>query len=223
MLIHNDLSYINQDLIQRGLMTKVPHSIRLDSFCSDKQKLENTEFIRTHTKEECQEMFKNRRLQVASEIYQIVKMLSKHYDIGQFEDAGKDTENYDLWFWCNDLYFLTNGKESGRDYSYVTLTIWHEDDIENSERIFKEIKTILSDYSSQNVQAYFQYSQIENKENIEAEALRIFSNVQGLFINYGRHIGKIENYNGEYIFKKKYSKKIYYKISPLDICMNVIA
>lgn len=111
---------------------------------------------------------------------------------------------------------------SGRDYSYITLSLDKEGDAEENERIFAKFKELIADYPAKNIQAIFQYSQVEIADAVKEDAERIFKACEGKFINYGHLIGKLERYESGYIFKKKNAKKYACRIKPMDICTNVV-
>lgn len=222
MILHNDMHYTNSDLIQRGLVSAVPFQVRLTPFYNEEEKKANVAFYQSHTEEEREVRRNEAREYIGSEIIKIVDLLAEHFTIGQYKDRGGNYPNYDLWFWCNDLSNTTNGKKSGRDYSYMTLTICNDKSAENGNRIFDAIRELLADYKAQNVEAFFQYSQVSNESAVEAEAKRIYEACAGKYIKYaGAWLGKLdysEKYG--YTFRKKYAKKVNL-IDALDICVNV--
>lgn len=222
MRLHNDMSYTSPDLIQRGLVSAVPFQVRLTPFYNEEEKNANVAFYQSHTEEEREVRRNEAREHIGAEIVKIVDLLAEHFTIGQYKDRGGNYPNYDLWFWCNDLYNTTCGKKSGRDYSYVTLTICNDKSAENGNRIFDAIRELLADYDAPNVEAFFQYSQVSNESAVEAEAKRIYEACAGKYIKYaGLCIGKLdysEKYG--YTFRKKHAKKVNL-IDAFDICVNV--
>ena len=166
------------------------------------------------------------RQHIAAENLALMEFLEKHFTFGQYKEYRdyKDRKDYTFWFWCNDPYNSTNGRLSGRDYSYITLSLDKEGDIEENQRIFAKLKELLTDYPAKNIQAIFQYSQVEITDAVKEEAERIFKACEGKFINYGHFLtGKLEQDESGYIFRKKNAKKYFYRISPMDICTNVVA
>lgn len=222
MRMHNDMSYTNSDLIQRGLVSAVPFQVRLDRFYDEAEREANKVFHDTHTDDEWVARCDEARERIGAEIVKIVDLIAEHFTIGQYKDRGGKYPNYDLWFWCNNLHNTTCGNKSGRDYSYVTLTICNGKSAENGNRIFDTIRELLANYDAKNVEAIFQYSQVSNESAVEAEAKRIYEACAGKYIKYaGLWLGKLdfsEKYG--YTFRKKYAKKVS-MIDAFDICVNV--
>lgn len=215
MKFTDDMSYINKDLVNRGLAMVVPYSIRLDRYFSDEQKAENARFHAEHTEAEWNARCDEMRKRIAESNVAIMERIKERIKIGQYEkDYPKD---YVLWFWCN--CFDCKGEISGRDYSYITLTFRDRSDYAANEKVYEIIKEILNDCPVDNVQAIFQYESICLDDKIEEEAERFFKDNEGKFVLYcGYAIGKIFKNDSGYYFRKKNAKKYVYDFSPLDIC-----
>lgn len=219
MRIHEDNSYINEKMIGAGLMRKLPHSIRLDVGYTEEQKAANRAYAEKvgHFSQEWKDACEAARQRKAEENLNIVEYLAEHFEIGQFR--GGEYRDCDLWFWCNDLYNTCRDGRSGRDYSYVTLSFVRDDAEMNMENC-KRVMELLRDYPCDLMQATIQWKQEECKENTALVAEKIFQNVKGKFVKIGSTEGKIEKWNDGYIFKKKYSKKYAYRLTPLEICRS---
>lgn len=215
MNYHDDMSHVNKEFLEKGLLKAVPYSIRLDRYFTEEEKAENRACAEKCTREEWNKRCDELRTEIAAENHELMKVLSAKLKIGGYDDSCKD---YDLWFWCNDLYDTTSGKQSGRDYSYITLTFEDKNDYAKNEQIVILIKIILAEYPAKNIQAIFQYSSIENTEIIEKEAERIYQQNIGKFVRWGCSIGRLEKYNGEYCFKKKGAKRYGYIMKPSTVC-----
>lgn len=221
MKIKEDMSHVNQSLIDRGLMKIVPYSIRLDRYFTEEEMAANRKSSYSHSVEEWNVKCEDIRKQIAEENHTLMEHLKELCKIGQYEE---DCNDYDLWFWCNDLYFTTSGKQSGRDYSYITLTFKEEDNHEKKIQLLNKIIEFLNSYKGKNIQAIIQYGQIEVTERIEEEAAKIYNECKEKYVSYRGINGKIEKLNGEYIFKKKYAKRYAYKMKPIDVCeIKVVA
>lgn len=225
MKFHDDMTHIRQELVDRGLMRVVPFQIRLDRFFTEEEMAANKAYAESHSNAEWSVRCDETRQRIANENLALMEFLEKHFTFGQYKEpySYKDRKDYTFWFWCNDLYNTTNGRMSGRDYSYITLSLEKEGDVEENKCIFAKLKELLANYPAKNIQAIFQYSQVEATDAVKEEAERIFKACEGKFINYGRLIGRLERYEGGYIFKKKNAKKYAYRITPMDICVNVVA
>lgn len=232
MRFHDDMSYVGSELVKRGLVRAVPYSIRLDRYFTDEQKKANREYAESHTSEEWGARCDETRKCIAAENFKLMEYLKSFFKFGQY-DKGIGYSDCDLWFWCNDLYNTTNGRESGRDYSYITLTFTNEDNYEANELVYEAIKKLLADYPADNIQAIFQYAQIEIPENVEQEAERICKAGEGTFVMYNGYLtGRLkkydestmvhdENLKGKYIFKRKNAKRYVYVLNPLDVCTGI--
>lgn len=224
MRFHDDMTYIKQELVDRGLMRIVPYQIRLDRFFLREETAANKAYAESHNNAEwsvrCDEMQKR----IATENLALMEFLEKYFTFGQYKEPYnyRDKKDYTFWFWCNDLYNTTNGRKTGRDYSYITLSLEKKEDVEENKRVFAKLKELLANYPAKNIQAIFQYSQVEVTDKVKDEAERIFNLCEGKFINYGHLTGRLERYKGGYIFKKKNAKKYAYRITPMDICVNVV-
>lgn len=219
MRIHEDNSYINNKLIAGGLMRKIPHSIRLDVGYTEEQKAANRAYAEKVglNSQEWKDSCEAARQRQAEENLKIVEYLSEHLTVGAFRMENLD--DCDLWFWCNDLYNTRHDGRSGRDYSYVTLSFVRDDAEQNLENCRRAME-LLAVYPCDLMQATIQWSQEERKENTTRVAEKIFQTYAGRFVKLGNTEGKIEKWDNGYIFKKKYSKKYAYRLTPLEICRS---
>lgn len=211
MKIQEDMSFVETSFVDRGLMRVIPYSIHFDRYFKEEEKAENREYSEKEWNDHCEEV----RERISEENHKLMEYLSQFYKLGQYEHD-EDCDDYDLWFWCN----TTSGNR--RDYSYVTLDFNKDNGYEENIKICEEIRKILENYEAQNIQAVIQYDQAEIKESVEAEAERIYKEHIGKYITYGATTGKLEKRNGEYLFKKKYTKKYAYRLRPIDICSMVM-
>lgn len=219
MKIQEDMSFVETSFVDRGLMRVIPHSICFDRYFTEEEMAENREYSYSHSREEWDIKREETRRKIAEENHKLMEYLKQFYKLGQYDE---DCDDYVLWFWCNVLCNTTNGKQSGRDYSYVTLTFNKDNGYEANIKICEEIRKILVNYEAHNIRAIIQYSQAEINESVEAEAERIYKEHIGKYITYGATTGKLEKRNGEYLFKKKYAKKYAYRLRPIDICSMVM-
>lgn len=222
----DDMSYVDKSLVERGLIRAVPYQIRLDRFFTKKEMEENLAYAESHSEDErlrkCDEMCQK----IAAENIALLEFIEKYFTISPYKGVHSYRDiikDYTFYFWCNDLYNTTGGRLTGKDYSYVTLTLEKKDAVEENELIFEQLKKMFVDYPAKNIQAIFQYEEVENKDAVVKEAERIYKSCEGKFIKYLYSIGKLERYEGGYIFKKKYAKQYAYRVSPIEICANVSA
>lgn len=194
MKFHDDMSFIDQNAVNRGLAHIIPFQIHLDRYFTEEEKSANKAYAESHSSEEWSAHCDAAREKIAAENLALMDFLEKYF---------------------------TFRRLSGKDYSYITLSLDKKGDEKEKERIFAKVKELLADYPAKNIQAIFQYSQVENTDFVKEEAERIFKECEDKFVNYNGMIGKLERYNGEYLFKKKYAKAYGYRVSPMNICTSV--
>ncbi len=224
MRFHDNMIHVNKELAKRGLVKIVPYMVVLDRYFTEEEKTANKAYAENHGATEWIVRCDNARQRIANENLALMEFLEKYFTFEQYKEPYNfhTEKGGTFWFWCNDLYDTTSGRMQGRDYSYITLSLKKNGDIEENERIFAKLKELLTDYPAKNIQAIFQYSQVEVTDAVEKEAKRIFEACKGKFINFCGSTGKLERYKGGYIFKKKNAKMYAYRVTPMDVCINVV-
>ena len=225
MKVVNDLRFVNTDLLVDGIVRAVPNMIRLEWEYTETEKAENRAFCDRYgfNSEEWKKRCEEAREQRAEAILKVLGFLEHFFTIGQLH--GDNGGAYDFWFWCNDLSNTSFAytKKSGRDYSYVTLSSFtgkEERDVENFDYAWKLLEALPIDH----VTATFQYGQKVNEEHAEKVAAEIFERIKGQTVGFEGKIGKIEQRDGgkAYIFRKRYSKKYGYIITPVQLCKELM-
>lgn len=217
MYICDDMSYVKQSFVDRGLAKAVPYMIRLDRYFTEEQKAENAAFAKKvgMPSKQWSEYCEITRQRVAEDNFAAVQALEKEYAIGQFRP---DVKSYSFWFWCNDLSETVRDGRSGRDYSYVTLSM----DVghltrnglyfyrEPKEVIFEKCKRFFEAFSTTSNQAIFQYSNEYDPDAINKAAYEVFEQIDGKWVDYCHINGKITVLKGKgshaFVIRKKYSK-----------------
>ena len=106
---------------------------------------------------------------------------------------------------------------SGRDYSYVRLTLNEELESEKKLSIWDELRSFLAPYEARNVRAIFQVVSRENKPAIMEYAERIYRENEGKFLLYRGAEGKLFRDEAEnYYFRNRGHKKMK-PLEPVDI------
>lgn len=216
MKISNDMGYVNGYNVARGLIRAVPFQVRLDRYFTEEEMTENRAVaellgLGPEWSARC-EKFADR---IGKTIHEVVDRLAEKYRIGQYTPGvGSDC---DLWFWCNCEF--KNG-EHRRKYDYVTLSFMHDDvNVDEHFRIFNELREILAEWDAPNVQAIFQFAEMQIPENVEREAERIYTENDGKFcVLSGFTVGRLGRDENGYFFKKKGAKRYGYRLTSFDVC-----
>lgn len=187
--------YINQDRVGRKLAVVVPNKCAIH--CKRPDAAANVALM-----EKLARIFR---------VYQYDKSIPKY------------SNEYDLFFWCNDLYFTTGGKETGRDMSYITLTVNDKNSIERRFEVFKQLRAILDEYSDDRISATFDYTSKSIPEAEEAEAKRIFAECDGKKCVYAGMVGRLTLDEGGYVFQKLRVRKYIYRLTASAVCSIVAA
>lgn len=228
MFIQNDLSYVKQEFIDRGFARLVPYAIRLDRYFTDEQKESNRAYAEEvginskEWKEHCEFV----RQRVAEDNIKALRAICTEYNLGQF--IPEDRKSFQFWFWCNDLANTVRDGRTGRDYSYVTLSM--DDKLcyycsETKEEIFANCKKILGDLPTSSNQAIFQYSSEYDTDAIRKAAIDVFHEIQNkwikLFCIEGKLYCRQTGAGLSYYIKRKYSKgnNGQYNVSDVDLVM----
>lgn len=222
MKITNDMKYVNAYNMDRGLTRAIPFQVRFDRYFTDEEKDQNraaAEQLGDGPEWSARCAAFERKL--SDEIREVIKHLSTRYRLGQYEPA-IGSSNCDLWFYCKMFDDVPGDRytDERRNYSYVTLSFMHkEQDIDKHEKIFDELREILTGWDAPNVQAYFQYAEMQIPENIEREAERIYTENVGKFCTLsGFTVGRLGKDDTGYWFKKKGAKRYGYRLTPFDVC-----
>lgn len=114
MKFHDDMSYINKELADRGLVRIVPFQVRLDRFYTEEEMAANRAYAESHSDTEWSKRCDEARQSIAAENFALMEFLEKHFTFSQYKEPWdyKDRKDYTFWFWCNDLYNSTNGRLS---------------------------------------------------------------------------------------------------------------
>ncbi|MBO7688636.1 MAG: hypothetical protein J6V72_19820 [Kiritimatiellae bacterium] len=144
----------------------------------------------------------------AEDNHKLIDEIAKRFRVYQYDPAVSYDENYDLFFWCNDLYFTAGGRQSGRDYSYFSLGTNKKQSRERQEETYERLRRFCEQYETEAVEAVFTWHAQCDDKAIAEEAKRILSQIVGKRVFYGSQQGTmIQTADGTYIFKKKGARK----------------
>lgn len=193
MVITHDKGLVNEKLITMGFGVLDVHSIRLDRYYTEEEKQHNYQTSQTMSTEEWSQHCRNISNGLVAKITTIM-------------DAVNDR-------------FTVQGKESGRDMSYVTLTLNEKDTIENRTQIVNRLVDFLEQYEEKGVQTIIQYKTLKNEGVIKEAAERVYEDIEDRFVELnGYGTGKVRLLGDGYAFFKKGARKNYYHLEPLALC-----
>lgn len=226
MTIKEDKSLVNQKLIDMGLAELDIHSVRIDRYYSEEEKQQNYEMAQTMNAEKWSVHCSEERKRIASIITNVMNTVNSNFTVYQYTNLHEYKSSWELFFWCNNLHNTTNGKESGRDMSYVTLTFNDNDKVstENRRDVLERLINLLSKCEEHNIQAIIQYTAKENNDAINDMAASVFNDIEDKFVSLnGYGVGKVKQVENRYAFFKKGAKRNYYGLSPLELCTMISA
>lgn len=218
MITTDDYSYVNMLLVDHSFAVAFPYAIRLDRHFTEEQKEENLSFAETFgtDSKEWKEACERIRASVAADNLTAIEALLKEFRIGQYYGSQYDKRVYNnefaFWFWCNVLENTVRDGRTGRDYSYVTLSM--DDHIctypDSKEVIWDRCRQILEALPTTHNQAIFQYKTQYKNATIKGAAYEIYNKIKGQFVNYYGSPYKLEMLDGHgsnaYVFKRKFAK-----------------
>jgi len=215
--VKEDKSYMSKlDLtaIDNGFAEMGIHSLKITNFYTDEQKQANSKIFDTLTREQWNERCDQIKQIIGDKVEKIVDTIHEKFMIYQYKNKdinfGKD--DWDLFFWHNtgDMSYVTLNPNTKRSNSQQLI------DIEN-------VLSLLKEMNVEGIQVTIQYTTIYNDEKVQNAAIEYCNKVKDTFINYGGYIGKIVEFNGRYVFRKKGAKKNAYEINNNTVLRNVLA
>ena len=201
MFIWNDMSYINNKLaVEHGYAKIDVHGLRLS--CHNADMLADAVYtndgkplLRGYTRDVD-------RQEMESRIRAVCDALDARFDVHQYTKNGMEhyKSRWDLFFWCNDKYNTTGGKECGRDFSYVTLgfndcNMTYDERQEVCKEVIAFIETIGVDIDIA-VQHDLHWDTERVKADVTAFCENYCSEKKPYFFRYKNRIGKIRKLGG---------------------------
>lgn len=132
-------------------------------------------------------------------------------------------------FWCNTFGNTTNGRISGRDYGYFTLSFNEAHGKEKREQIFQKVLEVLKDFEpDEHLSVDVLHSFVLDEKKITEDATRVAKRLVGMRV---QHIfvddllnfefrpvdGRIVESKGQLYFMKKRARNRGYLLSNRDI------
>ncbi|OQA46792.1 MAG: hypothetical protein BWY46_01973 [Firmicutes bacterium ADurb.Bin300] len=223
MIISEDYSYTNPQLIRMGYATLDIHSLIFDRYFTEEEMQQNREYAERYgtNSSEWAERCDRSTTEIAKQIDEVLCLFAK-YDIHQISADTSSMEHYrSNW----DLYYYSNRGWNGKDMAdHVTLSFNKNRTVEENMALLAEIVEMLnhSNVDAPNVKCRVQYQTHKNEEKIKAEADAICERLQGQTINHSGITGKIKRLNDCWTFWKLRAKNHYYYIDPVSLIFENI-
>ena len=221
MEITHDRSYINRsalDFIARGYGTEDLYSLRFQFVYTDAERARNAAQARTmqgaNVVQAAQE--KNRDMK------SVMEAIAAEFACYQYNpdlEYDYDSPDWDLFFWCNDLYMTTGGKLSGRDYSYFTLNFNEAQTLKERKKVCALVFQLLNDRfgNSPNFSVAVQYTATLDEQKIRQAAEQVLPGLLKRQCVYREMKGRLKQTSEGVFFMKKHAKSRGYLLSPSSI------
>jgi len=149
---------------------------------------------------------------------------NKDHDLTLFK-----SDDWDLFFWCNDFYNSMRGALSGRDYSYFTLNFNNSQSVEKQRKVYDSVMQIIGQFQNdENIEVTVQYEVVLDDAKIKADADAVAESLIGKRVSFapsGGAIsipcppmkGRIVSENGRPFFMKERARRYGYRLDDKDI------
>ena len=213
------MSYINDMfIVEHGYVKMDVHGLRLECCNSDiiRKTFSGKTFLRGYSRSVTRDETEQR-------IKAVCDALNEKFKVYQYTDEKTVpySSKWDLFFWCNHKSNTTGGKETGRDYSYVTLEFNdHSMTYEERQQVCAEVVTFIETLGI-DIDVAIQHKLFYDSERIQVDVRAFCENYcagkNPKFIEYMSRTGKIRKLcNGDFGFFAKGAKSRGYLISPDD-------
>lgn len=238
MTINHDRSYINHkslELAQHGYGHERVRNFRFQFTYTEAERAENrnrpgpSDMSAKAWNKVCSESARRR----SAHMERVMEAIAAKHWCYQY-NSGRDLEQFksddwDLFFWCNDFSNTMCGAMSGRDYSYFTLNFNDTQTKEKQREVYDSVMEILDRFQEDDhIEVTVQYQIILDEKKIKADAAEIVKKLIGKPCQYaatneifnlttGPMDGHIVEVNGQYYFMKKRAKSRGYLLDNKDI------
>lgn len=217
MEITHDRSYIDRsslEFIARGYGIEDLYSLRFQFVCTAVERARNQATPGINVTQTAQE--KNRAMKPVMEAV-AAEFACYQYDPNLEYDY--NSPDWDLFFWCNDLYMTTGGKLSGRDYSYFTLSFNKAQTPEERRKVCTLVLQLLNDRfgNSPSFSVTVQYTATLDEQKIRQTAEQMLPGLLKRKCVYHELTGRLKQTSEGVFFMKKHAKNRGYRLSPASI------
>lgn len=225
MRIWHDHSYVgstNQLLIQSGFAKDDIYSIRLSFSYTKEEQAAYRERIKVQSALERNRDVAREAQRRSDAILAVVKSIAEHFICYQFDKDANVAygEKWDLFFWCNDFYNTAQEfKLSGRDYSYVTLTLNDRCSVADRQALCARVLDLLTSQFSthSNLDVAVQHSVWLDQERIDETVEQALPRLMEVPCSYAGMEGKIVQTQTGVFFVKKRCRKRGYRLSTTSL------
>lgn len=221
MEITHDRSYINRsslDFIDRGYGTEDLYSLRFQFVYTEAERAKNAAQAGAvqgaNVVQVAQE--KNRAMNP------VIEAIAAEFACYQYNpdvEYDYDSPDWDLFFWCNDLYMTTGGKISGRDYSYFTLAFNQAQTPTERKKVCARTLHLLEKRfgDNPNLIVAVQYTATLDEQKIRQAAEQMLPGLLKQKCVYREMKGRLKQTSEGVFFMKKHAKSRGLLLSPASI------
>lgn len=152
----------------------------------------------------------------------LMDAIAQRFVVYQYNDPEKKIpydEGYDFFFWCNDKFFTTNGREHGNDMEYFTLSTNDKRPFARQMEDYAKLRQFIADWTEEARHACFTWTVKDDDAAVSAEARRVLASITpGETVEYRGMRGKLRRIGGDWVFVKLRVKKSGYRLKLGDIC-----
>lgn len=223
MTIKHDRSFLStkySELVKHGYGYETVRNFRFQFVYSAMERAENrnrpgpSDMSSTEWNKICAESAQKR----SEHIKRVLDAIAEKHPCYQYNVDGMErykSNDWDLFFWCNDLYSTTGGMLSGMDYSYFTLNLNEAHSVERRVEVYNSVMSILDQFKDdENIEVYIQHQIEFDEKRIAEDAEMIAPRLVGTSCRYtvfselfnltsGPVEGRVVEANGRYYFMKK--------------------
>lgn len=217
MEITHDRSYIGRtslDFIARGYGIEDLYSLRFQFVYTEAERARNRAMPGVNVAQAAQK--KNAAMRP------VMEAIAAEFACYQYDphlEYDYDSPDWDLFFWCNDLYMTTGGKVSGRDYSYFTLNFNKAQTPEERRKVCTLVLQLLEGRfgNSPNFSVTVQYTATLDEQKIRQAAEQMLPGLLKRKCIYHEMAGRLKQTSEGVFFMKKHAKNRGYLLSPSSI------
>lgn len=217
MEITHDRSYIERsslEFIVRGYGIEDLYSLRFQFVYTEAERARNRAMPGVNVAQAAQK--KNAAMKP------VMEAIAAEFACYQYDpdlEYDYDSPDWDLFFWCNDLYMTTSGKVSGRDYSYFTLNFNKAQTPEERKKVCTLVLQLLNDRfgNSPNFSVTVQYTATLDEQKIRQAAEQMLPGLLKRKCVYHEMAGRLKQTSEGVFFMKKHAKNRGYLLSPSSI------
>lgn len=225
MTINHDKTYITDSemfLLERGYAVEDLHSFRIEFRYTEDEMKANKEYADQYSQDEWTTECIKWGIERSHEIQPVMEAIAEKFVCYQYEPdcpIPYRSTDWELYFWCGDLYNKTDGKESGRDFSYFTLSFNERMTTQQRMEIRDRVLAFLIENFSDMIHlcVTVQYTTTTDEQKLTEDAKAVLPGLLGKRCTYGRMEGKIVQTANGVFFMKKYARTKGYRLTDTDI------